>query len=311
MTSVVLFGASGFIGKAAAEALSQVGMDVSGVATPRLTWDGGTEAQAMQWVARYLDKTILSNSLSGADVVINAAGLTGTRNAREELTGANALLPLLLAEAARRAGVHRFVHVSSAAVQGRMILDETARTSPTNAYSESKALGERLLASVDQSRLRICCYRPTSVQGPNREVTRKVRELAKSPLAVVATPGNDATPQIHVENVGLACAHFASEPVSPPPIILHPWEGWTTRTFLHSLGGRDPRQIPRQLASVALGTARGLAASLKGLNPHTRRLEMLMIGQEQRPGWLNGESVSWTRRFQDWNGLDDPWSAEK
>ena len=260
-------------------------------------------------MSRLVAEANLASTLRGSDVVINAAGVTGNVQPREILDGANALLPMLLAETSRRAGVRRFIHVSSAAVQGRRTLDDQAWFAPTNPYSSSKALGELLLSRVDQERLHICCYRPTSVQGPNRPVTQRLRELAHSRLAAVAAPGVDPTPQIHVDNVGIACAHLAREATDAPFVVLHPWEGWTTRTFLQSLGDRDPQLVPRPIASAVVKTAKAVAKPTRALDAQVRRLEMLMYGQRQRARWLDTEPLPWIRRFADWNGHGDPGSS--
>ena len=86
----------------------------------------------------------LAAAFAGVQVVVNAAGLAtpgGTDS--PALRGANALLPLVVADAADAAGVQRFVHLSSAAVQGhRPFLDESSHVQPFSAYSRSKALGE-------------------------------------------------------------------------------------------------------------------------------------------------------------------------
>jgi len=126
-------------------------------------------------------------------------------------------------------------------------------------------------------------------------------------LAAVAAPGDDPTPQIHVDNVGIACAHLADEATDAPFVVLHPWEGWTTRAFLQSLGDRDPQFIPRPIASAIVKTAKAVAKPTRSLDAQVRRLEMLMFGQPQRAGWLDHELLPWIRRFADWNGHSDPW----
>ena len=89
----------------------------------------------------------LREEFAGIDVVVNAAGLATPGDGESPaLTGANALLPALVALAANAAGVKRFVHLSSASVQGhRRTVDETSSRAPFSAYSRSKALGEEVL----------------------------------------------------------------------------------------------------------------------------------------------------------------------
>lgn len=310
MTTIALFGASGFIGSRVRKHVEAQGMSVVNLSTPRVTWGRPSPNTLPEEAIATLPDGGLLDRLSEVDVVINAAGVTGLESGHAVLFGANALLPLALAEASRRAGVRRFVHISSSAVQGRESLDESTRRAPTNVYAASKAWGERLLSRLDTSATEVIIYRPTSVHGPGRHVTARLRALAHSPLAVVSAPGDDPTPQVHVENVGRGCAYLASTAAAPPPIVLHPWEGWTTRTFMRSLGDRDPRFLPR---AFALGAKR-LSVTTSRLSAklafESRRLEMLLFGQEQAHGWLASQDVTWVRRFEDWDGVSDPWLEE-
>lgn len=60
----------------------------------------------------------LADSFAGADTVVNAAGLAAPDQTHQQsLTGANALLPVLVALAAHRTGVRPVIHMSSASVQ--------------------------------------------------------------------------------------------------------------------------------------------------------------------------------------------------
>lgn len=310
MTTIALFGSSGFIGSRVRKHLEAQGMSVVNLSTPRVTWGRPSPGILPKEAIASLPDGGLLDRLSEVDVVINTAGVTGLKSGRDVLFGANALLPMALAEASQRAGVRRFVHISSSAVQGRGSLDESTRRAPTNVYAASKAWGESLLARVDASATEMIIYRPTSVHGPGRHVTARLRALAHSPLAVVAAPGDDPTPQVHVENVGLGCAFLASTAATPPPIVLHPWEGWTTRTFIRSLAGRDPWFLPRALATGAKRLSVMTSTLSTRLAFESRRLEMLLFGQEQTLGWLAGQDVTWVKRFEDWEGVSDPWLEE-
>lgn len=191
---------------------------------------------------------------------------------------------------AELAGVQRFVHVSSAAVQGRRVLDESETLNPCSRYGFSKAFGELALRNRARRAFEpvdTVLYRPTSVQGPAREVTERLVRLASSPASAVAAPGDDPTPQMPIDRLVLATRILANPAIRPPRIVLHPWEGLTTRAFMACLGGRQPRLIPRSSARAILNGAYLGAKMHPGLLGQARRMEMLMFGQQQLSGWLD------------------------
>ena len=239
--------------------------------------------------------------LAGVDILVNAAGLpTATSTDFAAMLGANAQLPLFLARAAHAAGVKRMVHVSSAAVQGRQRLDETETLRPENPYALSKALGERLLREEDGPE--IVRYRPTSVHGPHRQVTRALMRIAESPVAAMAAPGDDPSPQVPVNRVAQAVALLADLAESPGPVVLHPWEGATTRSVLADLGGKEPYALNRKTAEIAVAGAYSAARFSGRLLGQARRLDMLLFGQRQLDGWfgarLGDPEVGWLIRMR-------------
>ena len=308
MGLAIILGGSGFIGRAVADSLLRFDFETLALPAPRLSWDApslGFDQKRMEGIVEEWD---LARRLESADVVVNAAGFPGSGLRAGALFGANSLLPFALATACETVGVRRFIHISSSAVQGRRALDESASFSPTSRYAASKCLAERLLLQGSWSNTEVVIYRPTSVHGPGRAVTQRVRGLASSKFSVCADPGSDPTPQINIGNVGAACAYLSSPIVSPPPIVLHPWEGWTTRTFLLSLSGCEPLMVPRSLASVGSRVGSFASRPSSSLSFQARRLEMLLLGQRQSPGWMDDQDVNWTRRRADWDGRSDPWT---
>lgn len=285
----VVVGASGFIGAAIFSALQERGGRVRAVSAPRLLCAAETPT-AVLGAAAALDtlRTGLAEAFAGADVVVNAAGLA-TPGAMDspQLRGANALLPVLIADAADQAGVSRFVHLSSAAVQGhRPFLDESPFVDPFSAYSRSKALGETALATRGDGSCSVVSVRATSVQGPARGTTAQLARIAVSPLASVASPGTAPSPVSSLPalvNFVLAVGTHAG-PV--PAVVLQPWERATVSGVLEAAGGRRPLHLPPALCRVLLRTGFAVS-SLAGERLHgsLRRLEMMWFGQRQVPGW--------------------------
>lgn len=302
----LVLGASGFVGSAIVDELKQRGVTVVAMAAPRLrsaALSGPTtqsaqpaqqivaEAQAQVAGSAILEcREALRTAFAGFDVVVNAAGLATPGDGESpELTGANGLLPTVAAMAARDAGVRRFVHLSSASVQGhRRVIDESADRAPFSAYSRSKALGEQALelVSAQLAPLSLVTVRATSVQGPSRPTTQSLIKVASSPIASVAAPGNFVTPVSSIDALAWFVVETGQYAGQVPAVILQPWEGLSVSDVLTAAGGRTPHRLPqflcRWILSAGYFTSRLLGEKLHG---PLRRVELMWFGQEQTPGW--------------------------
>ena len=283
--TVVVFGATGFVGRATVDELRNRGAEVKALRTPRLPPSAASQVRAVLASHDTLVAEI-AQELAGADAVVNAAG-NPDASLRDEasLMAANALLPAVLAKAIRSAGVPRFVHVSSAVVQGAAPrLDQSSHTAAFSAYSRSKVLGELLAQELAAPATVV--YRPPSVHAPDRRVSQMTARIARSYISSVARPGSSPSPQTLLKNVADAIAFLATTEAQPPAIVAHPSEGLTTASVLTFLGGRRPLEIPRTLAKavVAMLTAGGNV--LPQIAANARRVEMLWFGQPQAASWL-------------------------
>lgn len=290
MTRVAVIGATGFIGSAVVQSLREQGHEAIAVRVPRVHSHANSVAGAVREAKRLADETSdWWQPLRHAQAIVNAAGCASAASVDGSgLVGANAVLPRLLAEVAESLGLPaRFVHISSAAVQGRLPLTEEPENSPFSPYSMSKAFGERALPNSDK----VVVYRPTSVHGRGRAVTASVIRLAKSRLSSVAGAGNQPTPQVLVENVGSAAAYLATTHRQPPRVVLHPWEGLTTASFLRVLGGHEPRSVPVGMATGIVNVGIRLGHVVPSVAARARRLELLWFGQRQGSSWLS--RVGW------------------
>lgn len=284
---VAVIGASGFVGAAVSGALEARGHVVERLHAPRLPAIDPDEAAEFVSSMPLLDE--LTGRLEGTVAVVNAAGEpdASSRDVRA-LTAANAALPGVVATSAVAAGVPRVVHVSSAVVQGRLtVLDDSDRTDAFSPYARSKVLGEHLAHRHGDDAVVI--YRPPSVHGADRRVSRMIARLGASAVATVASPGTDPSPQALIGNVADAVAFLATAGVTPPPVVIHPWEGLTTADVMLLLSGRAPRRVPRVLARAVVNTARVAGVVTPALAANARRLEMLWFGQAQAESWLTGE----------------------
>lgn len=288
-------GGSGFVGSAVLRALTEAGEEARPVRAPRVTSQAGTPSDVHADADRHsavVDR--LAQELTGCSVVVNAAGAASPRSTESpELTGANALLPLLIARACASAGVKRLVHLSSAAVQGhRPVLDESPETAPFSPYSRSKALGEQSLQLIPSGTPEIVSVRATSVQGLERPTTAALARLASSPLASVASPGTAPSPLTSVDALAELVRQVGLHDGPVPRIVLQPWEGMTVRTVLEATGG-TPLVLPAPLCRLILRAGYAASALVKErLHGSIRRVELMWFGQDQVAGWTAEQRIA-------------------
>jgi nucleoside-diphosphate-sugar epimerase len=288
------------VGSAVAAALRERGAEAMTMHAPRLLSMGSAS-----WCGMPPDSVVAAwaSQLRGPQVVVNAAGdPDASSRDMDALEAANSWLPLVLALGSERAGCSRYIHVSTAAVQGRRpVLDDSPEMAPFSPYSKSKAAGEaRLRAAGGRG---VVVYRPPSVHAVDRRVTQMTARIARSSVSSVISPGDGPSPQALIENVGAALAHLALTPSTPPSVVIHPWEGITTGGLLLALGGRRPHQVPRTLGRSCLA----LMQLMGKLSPHiaadVRRVEMLWSGQAQAQSWLSQDGWSPVAGVEAWQEL--------
>lgn len=299
-----LLGSTGFVGKSIATTLAARGHELVSVETPRLIADAYSVHALRNAAHRHVDFVERSLApLAAVDVLVNAAGHSDAQESDKALLfGANALLPATLAATLSRLDIPRFIHISSTSVYGTSPLDEQSRKLvPVTRYGWSKLAGEAAIRHTTPQGHTSIIYRPTSVHGLDRPLTRSLARFATSPLSSVAGDGTAPTPQILVANVAEAAAFLAETALAPADPVNHPYEGLTTASLLEGFGG-TPRRIPYRVARNvirALSTSSHLSAPIAA---NVRRLEMLWFGQAQSPTWLerNGYKprAQWGTFFQ-------------
>ncbi|HEX2273333.1 MAG TPA: NAD(P)-dependent oxidoreductase, partial [Acidimicrobiales bacterium] len=315
--TIVVLGGSGFIGSSVVAHGRSLGMHVASLRAPRVTAPHGPpEASAEWWRGHHAGAFEgLVAALEPFDVVVNAAGQAAPTSGDERgLLAANAVLPVVVARAAHEAGVRRVVHVSTAAVQGRLDpLDETPDVFPLSPYARSKAQGEQALLGGRERQstghqlggapAEVVVYRPTSVHGGGRAVTRSLARLAAAlPGVPVAGRGDRPAPVALVENVAAGVVFAATMP-DPAPVVLQPWEGLTTRRLLELFGARRIVAVPERLADAGLDLlARSTARSAR-LTGHLRRAEVVVRGQGVRASALADAGFRPPFALQQWEEL--------
>jgi nucleoside-diphosphate-sugar epimerase len=259
----VVFGASGFVGRAIAGALRDAGFTV--VAAGRHPADGPWHRFEVVDITRDDQRW----PVEAGDVVVNAAGLAhdmhASRYSPGDLHATNADGAGRVAAAAAAAGAAVLVHLSSVKAMTDTTpdgpVDESAGCWPTTPYGKAKLDGERLVTEragdVPAANLRL-----TPVYGPGSKgnLDRLVR-LAEKRWAPLLPKRCGERSMVHVDDVAALVVAIARQPASFTAIVSD-GERYSPREIqdrvVTSTGGRRvPLAVPRAAlrAAGAVGSA--------------------------------------------------------
>ncbi len=170
---VLVSGATGFTGGHLARSLARRGYRVRGLVRPASQDRAGALAGSGVEVALgdLTDASSLAPACAAVDVVYHIAATyrtAGQRSATYHAVNADGTRALL--DAAREAGVARFVHCSTGGVHGHVEhppADEEAPLAPGDVYQRSKLEGERLARAAGRDGgLEVVVARPIGIYGP-------------------------------------------------------------------------------------------------------------------------------------------------
>ncbi len=213
------------------------------------------------WVEGALGRPAALDALCvGADAVIHVAGAINV-STRAAFFAANADGTAALLAAAGRAGVRRFVQVSSLA----------AREPGLSDYGASKAAAD---AHVSAAALSTAIVRPPAVYGPGDRETLALFRLAARGL--VPSVGTGRFSIIHVHDLANALLALAgADATGTFEVEDGTAGGFTQASFARAIGaalGRSVRVIALPAALLPIGAALDtLAARLTGAAPRLSR----------------------------------------
>lgn len=221
---ILITGSEGYIGARLAPWLHDRGHQVFGLDTA-LYRDGCLylDSIGMPFAppTRFKDlRNVTPADFAGADAVIHLAELSNDplgENRPEITYRINHEGSVGIANAAREAGVRRFVYASSCSVYGLgtgVFLDETSPTNPQTAYARCKVLVERDLAALADDNFSVVFLRNATAYGPSPRmrfdiVLNDLCALAYTQKKIaMVSDGSPWRPIAHVEDIceAMRCA---------------------------------------------------------------------------------------------------------
>jgi len=216
----------------------------------------------------------MSAALAGVDAVIHTAGLSPAMSGRPEddYRALNTQATIALAQAAERAGIRRFIFLSSlraqAGVSADTVLTETAPEAPTDSYGRSKLAAERALSDL---RLDWVALRLALVYGPGVAGNMaRLAQLARSPYPLPLASLRARRSLLSLDNLvaAIVCLLAVPQRLAGPVIAAEP-EPLTIPEMITSMRrglGRRPALLPTPPALLKLAfMASGKAALFERL----------------------------------------------
>jgi NADH dehydrogenase len=274
---ILVTGGTGVVGTATVRALLAAGHSVRlfsrHAAEDAERWKGEVETRE----GSIASTAGVTGAAEGCDAILHIVGIAEENPPEATFERINVGGTRNLLQEAERAGVSRFVYVSSlGAERGR------------SAYHASKFQAEGLVQGFAGDWL-IC--RPGNVYGPGDEVISFLLQLVRSsPAAPVIEGGDQPFQPLYAEDLGAALAIAVERrDLKHQVLLLAGPETTTTHDLLDRLArltGRDPVRIPVPAALASLGAQ---AASMLGLQVPIdhNKIDMLLEENVIRPGEVN------------------------
>lgn len=210
MTTVLVTGAAGFLGRAIVARLRADGTRVRAFVRP------GREVAADETVEGDLrDRAALERAVQGVDGVVHAGARVATTGDWEEFEATNVGATEALIAAAVAAGVRRIVHVSSLSVyavpaDGAVITEDSAYDDgggERGFYARSKLLADQAAMRAIAAGAPVTVVRPGLLYGPGQRPPLARRAVSAGPLfKVLLAHRGYLLPLAYVDNVADAIA---------------------------------------------------------------------------------------------------------
>lgn len=259
---VLVTGASGLLGAGVARRLVSEGADVVTLQRRPSEVPGARDV-----TGSVTDREAVERAMTGRNTVVHVAAKVSVSGPAGDYERVNIAGTERVLESARRAGVERFVHVSSPSVAhaGTSIIgDGAGPADPQRArghYARTKAAGELLALAADAQDFRVLVLRPHLMWGPgDAQLTERIIERARAGRMPLLGPSAALIDSLYTENAvdAVVAAVDAVDRVHGESLVVTNGEPRPVGELIRGLavagGAPEPRlRIPAGPARVAGG----------------------------------------------------------
>ncbi len=223
---VAVTGASGFLGRAVIDVLSDLGLDVRILTTRadyRLPADISTPERFQILPTDYAQPEQLQQQLHGVDTVVHMAAATAG-NLMDHIQGTVGSTEAILAALDNNPNIKALVYVSSLSVLDasqvgeRTFVDETfpleSHPSRRGAYAQAKQLAEERVQewlSGSCRDIRVSIVRPGVIYSEGRNPLQLIKLFSRRKCAYVVGPSGRRYPFVHRDNVASLIGHLIEQ----------------------------------------------------------------------------------------------------
>ena len=257
---ILVTGASGFVGRPLVTALLSAGYAVRAAARRHVVFPDLVEAVIIPDLKSPIDWAPI---LQGVNIVIHLAGPAHRKipeSAYSEFDQVNWIATQRLADAAKAAGIERFVYISSVRAQigaaATQAVREQDEPRPTNPYGRSKLAAEQAIRAAG---LPFTIFRPVVIYGPNPKGNiQTVVRLARSSVPLPVKNFTSRRSLLAVENLISAIIFALNKPATIGETYLvadtRPMTLGEILTMLRKMQGRSMSAIyiPQSIVRLLL-----------------------------------------------------------
>ncbi len=301
---VLVTGASGFLGRAVAAALVAEGHEVRTLQRRPSRVPGARDA-----LGSVTDASAVGRAIDGAAGVIHLAAKVSLAGDPAEFRRVNVDGTRIVLDAAERAGVTRFVQVSSPSVAhaGAALAGVGAEpAAPERAhgdYARTKGEAELLALARDGERMRVVAVRPHLVWGPgDTQLVERIVDRARRGRLPLLDGGTALIDSTYVDNAasGIAAALRRADQAHGSAYVITNGEPRPVADLLAGICLAAGVRPPRFSVPAALGLAAGAAIErLWAIRPGEDEPPMtrFLAQQLSTAHWFDQRA---TRRDLDW-----------
>ena len=323
--TVLVTGASGFIGKRVARELMLRNVRVRALVRDPAKAADLAAAGAEMAIGDMTDPASLEGAVRGCQAVLHFAGATNDFQPRSHYERVNVEGTRILAEAALKEGVERFVDISTVWVYGLRSGPGVCETSPCresgHSYADTKLEAERVVRRlVAEKGLPAIILQPSEVYGPgDRNWTERPLELIRSGRMILADRGRGLTQPVYIDDLvqGILAA-VENGRVGETYVLCGPEAVTFREYFMHfarMAGKKRLPSVPGRLALATAATAEWLARRFRRQPVFTRQEVLATMATTSYDGGKAGRELGFVpkttlaegmRRIEEWLRTERP-----